>query len=410
MPNSSINDGAHGSIPIITPTQLCILTSFMSISLWIALELHVQIFRVFMAYRGLYFWSLLVLAWGIVLHCLGYLLNWFAPGCPWWLYALISAIGWSMLVTGESLVLYSRMHLVSRSRRILRIVLGMIVFTALFVQVPNWVTSIPAVDRDLAVSAHWSPRDSIETRIQLFAFLAQEATISSLYIWFTGRLLKPSLRVRERRVVLDLVVVNAIVIITDVVALAFAFTNQHVLKQPLQNLSYALKLKFEFVVLNQLTSLSRDGSGLSGCRQQQQAAGARNRYLVQGNCKDNDSTAVDIEPTTMATPHANDNWNASRRGEYGCEGSQDSGSWPPISHQVFPTGITAGLTSPRRPDMVYTGSDDFHRSKGTSFVQNASKTRATSQPEVTAGSWLRISSYDANMGSQQGKVNGGWIE
>ena len=38
----------------------------------------------------------------------GYLLNWFEPDCPWQVYTLMNAIGWSMIVTAESLVLYSR--------------------------------------------------------------------------------------------------------------------------------------------------------------------------------------------------------------------------------------------------------------------------------------------------------------
>ena len=60
---------------------------------------------------------------------MGYLLNWFEPDCPWQVYALMNAIGWSMLVTAESLVLYSRMHLVTRNVIVHRFVLGMIIAT-----------------------------------------------------------------------------------------------------------------------------------------------------------------------------------------------------------------------------------------------------------------------------------------
>ena len=117
----------------------------------------------------------------------------------------MNAIGWSMLVTAQSLVLYSRMHLVTRNRNVHRFVLGMIVASALLVQIPNWCISIPAVSRDVAVSTVWSPRDSIETRIQQVAFLLQESTISVLYIFYAHRLLKPNSHVNERRVVWDLV-------------------------------------------------------------------------------------------------------------------------------------------------------------------------------------------------------------
>ncbi|MCJ1331183.1 hypothetical protein MMC10_007871 [Thelotrema lepadinum] len=259
MSSYSIYDGIHGLVPEATLTDVGFISAFMSLSLWLVLEFHIQVFRFFKKRRGLYFWSLLVLSWGVLLHSIGYLLNWFAPNCPWQLYALMDAIGWSMLVTAESLVLYSRMHLVTRNHKVHRFVLGMIIFTALFVQIPNWCISIPAVDRDPAISAVWSPRDSIETRIQQVAFLLQEGIISSMYIWYTGKLLKPNVQIRERRVMLDLIFVNAAVIILDVVVIVLAFTNEHLAKEPLQNLSYALKLKLEFFVLNQLLEVSKEG-------------------------------------------------------------------------------------------------------------------------------------------------------
>ena len=273
MSDYSIYDGIHGLVPVSTSTEVGFISAFMTLSIYMVLEFHVQVFRFFKKRRGLYFWSLLVLAWGVLLHSIGYLLNWFAPDCPWELYALIDAIGWSMMVTAESLVLYSRMHLVTRDRKVHQFVLRMIIFTALFIQIPNWCISIPAVDRDPAVSAVWSPRDSIMTRIQQVAFLLQEGATSGLYIWYTGRLLQPNLQIRERRVMLDLIYVNATVIILDIIVIVLAFTNQHLIKEPLQNISYALKLKLEFFVLNQLIEVSRDGFSKS-------RSGKKSRYVA----------------------------------------------------------------------------------------------------------------------------------
>lgn len=56
--------------------------------------------------------------------------------------------GWSFMVTGQSLVLYSRLHLVIRSHKILRAVLVMIITSSIAVEVPNWVTSWFAYDTD----------------------------------------------------------------------------------------------------------------------------------------------------------------------------------------------------------------------------------------------------------------------
>ena len=98
-------------------------------------------------------------------------------------------------------------------------------------------------------------------RYQQIAFLLQEGAISILYIVYAHRLLKPNSHVRERRVVWDLVAVSAAVISTDLVVILLAFTNEHVLKEPLQNFSYALKLELEFFVLNQLLEVSGAGFG-----------------------------------------------------------------------------------------------------------------------------------------------------
>ena len=260
MPNYSIYDGIHGLAPNIDAVHIGVISAFVAISLWIVIEVNVEIFRFFKRRRGLYYWSLLILSWGISLHSIGYLLNWFEyEKTPWEVYALINAIGWSMMVTAEGLVLYSRLHLVVRNRNILRFVLLMIIGTVLFVQIPNWIISIPAVSKDPTVSNYWSPRDSVETRIQQVAFLLEESIISGLYIWGATKMLKPNVNIKERRVMWDLIYVSTSVIVMDIIVIVLAFTNIRLIKEPLQNLSYAFKLKFEFVVLSQLMAISAKG-------------------------------------------------------------------------------------------------------------------------------------------------------
>ena len=50
----------------------------------------------------------------------------------------MNAVGWSMFITAESLVLYSRMHLVTRNVVVHRFVLGMIIFTGLRTRAFLW--------------------------------------------------------------------------------------------------------------------------------------------------------------------------------------------------------------------------------------------------------------------------------
>jgi hypothetical protein len=77
-----------------------------------AVELQVLIFTTFHAYRGLYFWSLFIASFGIVPYVIGYnieyfQLSWMAMGIT------IDTIGWILMVSGQSFVLYSRLWIVS---------------------------------------------------------------------------------------------------------------------------------------------------------------------------------------------------------------------------------------------------------------------------------------------------------
>ncbi|KAI1324684.1 hypothetical protein F5Y16DRAFT_423845 [Xylariaceae sp. FL0255] len=345
--------------PLITSAQLAVISALVTISIWIVFEFHVQVFRVFKEYRSLYFWSLFILAWGIVLHVLGYLLNWFAHGLPWEVYAFISAVGWSMLVTGESLVLYSRMHLVTRNRKVLRFVLGLIIFSALFVQIPNWVTSIPAVDTNPRIGSVWTPYDAIETRVQLFAFLVQETIISSIYIFYTGKMLKPSLHIRERRVMLDLVYVNLVSIIVDVVAIGFAFSNQNVLKEALQDLSYALKLMLEFYVLNQLTTLAGEGTANehSMMKSRRYFIRENNTYNIPRTQRsgrlsyqrmDNPTKDTELSPISWVTSHTRS-----------AEAQVTAARYPSHNDDQKPECIHINISGLSRPQPAYTSMSQY---------------------------------------------------
>ena len=74
--NFSINDGLHGAQLEVSPPLLGVIAAFMGMAMWICLEMTVHVFRFFARYHGLYFWSLLVLAWGIILH------RYMAPRAP----------------------------------------------------------------------------------------------------------------------------------------------------------------------------------------------------------------------------------------------------------------------------------------------------------------------------------------
>lgn len=58
---------------------------------------------------------------------------------------------------------------------------------------------------------------------------------------------------------LDLIYVNVIIVLFDILVVILLYLNQVGISHPVQNFSYALKLKLEFVVLNQLMAVAARG-------------------------------------------------------------------------------------------------------------------------------------------------------
>jgi hypothetical protein len=94
-----------------TQTIERILFCFAGIALFNAIELLIAILVRFQQRRGLYFWSLVISSIGIFPYTLGLLFKFFGviQGYPT-VFAAIAmiVIGWHTMVTGQSVVLYSR--------------------------------------------------------------------------------------------------------------------------------------------------------------------------------------------------------------------------------------------------------------------------------------------------------------
>ncbi|KAF5255839.1 hypothetical protein FOXYS1_13722, partial [Fusarium oxysporum] len=91
-----------------------------------AVELLTLIFMTFKRRKGLYFWSILLASFGVLPYCVGWLIVYFDLTHDY-VGMIIDSIGWVLLVSGQSMVLYSRLHLVVTDARILRGVLIMII-------------------------------------------------------------------------------------------------------------------------------------------------------------------------------------------------------------------------------------------------------------------------------------------
>jgi hypothetical protein len=97
----------------LTTTQTIerVIFAFAGIAMFNAIELSTAIWFRFRQRRGLYFWSLIVATCGILPYTLGLLFKFFGvirghPGV-YWAIAMVD-LGWQCMVTGQSVVLYSR--------------------------------------------------------------------------------------------------------------------------------------------------------------------------------------------------------------------------------------------------------------------------------------------------------------
>ncbi|RYO96740.1 hypothetical protein DL764_007405 [Monosporascus ibericus] len=236
------------------------MTAFMAIAFYNVLELTVILFSFFERKSGLYFWSFFLATWGIFFHTLGFLTYIFGiiKSAPGWM--AIAIVGWIPMVTGQSLVLYSRLHLVEGNRLVLRLVLGMIITNFFICHIP---TIIISYGRALAAdSAPYDAAYTVYEKVQMTMFATQEVIISSLYLWnlYKSRHKLGALHgAQVGKTLRHLAIVNVVVIMLDVLVLVLEYIGLYNMQNVIKGAVYSIKLKLEFIVLNKLINLVKGG-------------------------------------------------------------------------------------------------------------------------------------------------------
>ena len=247
-------EGTTGSkIPFSVGTFMAI-AAFTAVAWYNVAELNIQVFLTFKRHRGLYFWSLLISSYGCVLHALGFLLKFFQLTTNTYLSVTIITIGWYCMVTGQAVVLYSRLHLVVREQRILRGILAMIIVDAICFHIPTTVLTY-GLNTPHPPGVYARAFNVVE-KLQMTAFCIQEFIISGVYVWATISLLRPVYHGRTRKVMTQLIWINLIIIGMDICLLAMEYSNIYDIEATLKAMVYSIKLKLEFAVLNQLMTLA----------------------------------------------------------------------------------------------------------------------------------------------------------
>ncbi len=238
------------------PAVTTAIIAFMALSTYNVIELDVIIFSSFKRRRGLYFWSFLAATNGIIPHNLGFLLKNVLNSHTFGLYITLVAIGWVPMVTGQALVLYSRLHLIFRNPFGLRMVLAMILTNAFILHVPIIILMYGA---NTSPDNSWVPVYDIYEKIQVTMFSVQEFIISAIYVktcffYFDTESLYGD-AVRKMR--LHLLLINIIVILLDIPILVLEYTGQYDLQTAYKAFVYSVKLKLEFRILNRLLDMTR---------------------------------------------------------------------------------------------------------------------------------------------------------
>ncbi|KAE8168591.1 hypothetical protein BDV40DRAFT_294541 [Aspergillus tamarii] len=226
------------------------IATFIAVAWYNAIELIILIFKSFTRYNGIYFWSMLISAGvGIPLYSVGFLLKFFDLTSAIWLSITLVTIGWWAMVTGQSFVLYSRLHVVLQNRMILRLVLNMIVANIFLLHVPTTVLTYAA---NFSSSHSYVTAYNIMERIQVAGFCVQELIISGLYMWETYRMLKINPLRSNRKIIVELFILNMICVLMDISLVAVEAANYYIYQTTLKATVYSIKLKAEFGVLGRL--------------------------------------------------------------------------------------------------------------------------------------------------------------
>lgn len=228
--------------------------AMFSIGAFTALEVVLSIFERFKRYRGLYFWSMQVAAWGILVHAIVAQIRFMSYATNLSM-TIPFVIGWICMVSGQATVLYSRLHLVVHDIRHVRWVLWMIITNFFILHTP-----MTALFFCLNLGDDRCARPAaIFDRLQVCGFAAQDTVICAIYIREALRVMKPicAIKGREgRRTINWLVLVNLFGIFLNILMIVTEF-KFHFIAIGFKTIAYGIKLKLEFFALTQLRELTR---------------------------------------------------------------------------------------------------------------------------------------------------------
>ncbi|KAJ5183560.1 hypothetical protein N7492_001176 [Penicillium capsulatum] len=251
MSSANLSGSDFYQLEISTAKRFAEITAvacLISLAWYNSLELVVLCFSTFKRYGGLYFWCLLISSISIIPFALGYLLIIYNVYNHMFSVAM-ELVAWVGMVTGQSLVLWSRLHLIVQSRALLRATLIMIIVDTIIFHIPGSVLELGSHSNKHELFDH---AFNIFERIQLIGFSIQEIILSMIYSREAVRLLNLRPRGHYRSTLVQLLVVNLAMIMMDAAVIGVQYSGLFDIHVALKALVYSLKLKLEYAILGKL--------------------------------------------------------------------------------------------------------------------------------------------------------------
>lgn len=261
-PGNAITGGYNGGSFAVE----AFIVFFTGLAMYNALELVVLIFFTFSKFSGLYFYSLLVSSICVIPYALGFLFKFMmiTSGTARWLAVTLITIGWYGMVTGQSVVLWSRLHLLLQGDRgvwTLRWTKWMICIDAVILHIPTTVLTYGS-NGDLSTETFVRGYNVME-KIQMCGFFIQEVILSTIYIRAAAKLLRDSMHGDAKKFFWQLLGTNVIIIIMDLGMLSVEAASLYLYETIIKGAIYSIKLKLEFAILGKLIHFVGGPTGTS---------------------------------------------------------------------------------------------------------------------------------------------------
>ncbi|CAN9383327.1 unnamed protein product [Alternaria sp. RS040] len=231
------------------------MTTFTAIAWYNSIELLILVFVIFRRYSGLYFWSPIVNAISIVPYATGAWMKQNNVAHNPYVYNTLLTLGWVLMVPGQSVVMYSRLYLISPNLKLLRLIFWLIVTSAIYLCVPTVTLNL----RQYTKHPESYTRDyMVMEKIHMTLFTVQEIFIFCVYLLETRKLMRVIFDGKARKWMWQLVVMNVLLLILDIALLTTDFLDVYMIQTTFKSPVYSFKLKIEFVVLSQIVRVIQD--------------------------------------------------------------------------------------------------------------------------------------------------------